>query len=173
MAYDGVQLVLLDALLDKMDLVMWKLFEPGANTDFNTNKLKNASSDGAQNVQIQLLNNDGTTAIQLGKRFFVGQDVHSEAINSDDEATLRYMAQYYATGKAIVGMSFLVLITLLPMRVINNNRAFYYHYLQGSSSTAVRKSMKKFFFMMAGLFSVSSYANVGYLSYLSWKLGRY
>ncbi|HFZ1663413.1 TPA: fimbrial protein, partial [Klebsiella aerogenes] len=26
-----------------------------------------------------------------------------EAINSDDEATLRYMAQYYATGKAIVG----------------------------------------------------------------------
>ncbi|TFT84984.1 hypothetical protein E4V16_13690, partial [Proteus mirabilis] len=42
------------------------------------------------------------TAIQLGKDF-VGQDVHSEAINSDDEATLRYMAQYYATGKAIVG----------------------------------------------------------------------
>ncbi|MGY6307643.1 F17 fimbrial protein [Proteus mirabilis] len=77
-------------------------FEPGANTDFNTNKLKNASSDGAQNVQIQLLNNDGTTAIQLGKDF-VGQDVHSEAINSDDEATLRYMAQYYATVKAIVG----------------------------------------------------------------------
>ncbi|MEM8317638.1 hypothetical protein Q4S22_19525 [Morganella morganii] len=40
--------------------------------------------------------------MQLGKDF-VGQDVHSEAINSDDEATLRYMVQYYATGKAIVG----------------------------------------------------------------------
>ncbi len=77
-------------------------FEPGANTDFNTNKLKNASSGGAQNVQIQLLNNDGTTAIQLGKDF-AGQDVHSEAINSNGEATLRYMAQYYATGKATVG----------------------------------------------------------------------
>ncbi|MDI0922666.1 fimbrial protein, partial [Escherichia coli] len=78
-------------------------FEPGSSTDFVTNNLKNMASDNAAgNVQIQLLNSDGASTIFLGKDF-AGQDVHSETIGADGNATLRYMAQYYATGTSTPG----------------------------------------------------------------------
>lgn len=77
-------------------------FEPGASTDFNTNNLKNIQANGANNVQIQLLNSDGASTILLGKDV-AGQDVQAEAIGADGSATLRYMAQYYATGQSTAG----------------------------------------------------------------------
>ncbi|HEI2772844.1 TPA: fimbrial protein [Escherichia coli] len=76
-------------------------FEPGANTDFNTNKLKNATAGGAQNVQIELLNSDGAATILLGKDASA-QDVHAETITNGN-ATLRYMARYFATNAATPG----------------------------------------------------------------------
>ncbi|OSL41029.1 F17 fimbrial protein (F17 pilin) (F17 fimbrial adhesiveantigen) [Escherichia coli TA464] len=78
-------------------------FEPGSNIDYTTHNLKNTSSgSAAQNVQVQLLNNDGTTTIQLGKDA-ANQDVHAESIDSTGNATLRYFAQYYATNAATAG----------------------------------------------------------------------
>lgn len=77
-------------------------FEPGADTDFDTNNLKNNQVGGASNVQIQLLNSDGASTILLGKDA-AGQDVQAETIGAGGDATLRYMAQYYATGAATAG----------------------------------------------------------------------
>lgn len=78
-------------------------FEPSTNIDLVTHNLKNtALSNKADNVQIQLLNSNGTSTILLGEADN-GQDVQSEAIGSDGSATLRYIAQYYATGKSTAG----------------------------------------------------------------------
>ncbi|EBP9972603.1 F17 fimbrial protein [Salmonella enterica subsp. enterica] len=74
-------------------------FEPNATTDFNTGNLTNTGT--AQNVQIQLLNANGTTPIKLGQDISA-QNVSGEAINGGD-VTLRYNAQYYATGAADAG----------------------------------------------------------------------
>ncbi|HBQ4247620.1 TPA: fimbrial protein [Escherichia coli] len=78
-------------------------FEPSSNIDLATHNLKNtALSNKADNVQIQLLNSNGTSPILLGEADN-GQDVQSEVIGTDGSATLRYMAQYYATGKSTAG----------------------------------------------------------------------
>ncbi|HGT8137349.1 TPA: fimbrial protein [Escherichia coli] len=78
-------------------------FEPSSNIDLTTHNLKNtAVSDKANNVQIQLLNSNGTSTILLGEADN-GQDVQSEEIGTDGSATLRYMAQYYATGQSTAG----------------------------------------------------------------------
>ncbi|HFI4297142.1 TPA: fimbrial protein [Escherichia coli] len=78
-------------------------FEPSSNIDLATHNLKNtATPTKADNVQIQLLNSNGTSTILLGEADN-GQDVQSETIGSDGSATLRYMAQYYATGQSTAG----------------------------------------------------------------------
>lgn len=78
-------------------------FEPSSNIDVNTHNLINtAVQSKADNVQIQLLNSNGTSTILLGEGEG-GQDVQTETIGSDGSATLRYMAQYYATGKSTAG----------------------------------------------------------------------
>ena len=77
-------------------------FEPNANTDYTTGNLTNTASSGASNVQIQLLNADGVKAIKLGQAA-AAQSVDTVAIN-DANVTLRYNAQYYATGVATAGV---------------------------------------------------------------------
>lgn len=74
-------------------------FEPNATTDFTTGNLTNTGT--ATNVQVQLLNQDGTTPIKLGQDFST-QNVTATAIDAAD-VTLRYTAQYYATGVAGAG----------------------------------------------------------------------
>ncbi|EFB9948770.1 F17 fimbrial protein [Escherichia coli] len=76
-------------------------FEPNANTDYTTGNLTNTASSGASNVQIQLLNADGVKVIKLGQAA-AAQNVDTVAIN-DANVTLRYNAQYYATGVATAG----------------------------------------------------------------------
>ncbi|HDH7382524.1 TPA: fimbrial protein [Escherichia coli] len=76
-------------------------FEPNANTDYTTGNLTNTASSGASNVQIQLLNADGVKVIKLGQAA-AAQNVDTVAIN-DAKVTLRYNAQYYATGVATAG----------------------------------------------------------------------
>ncbi|HCN1149611.1 TPA: F17A fimbrial adhesin [Escherichia coli] len=76
-------------------------FEPNANTDYTTGNLTNTTSSGASNVQIQLLNADGIKVIKLGQAA-AAQNVDTVAIN-DANVTLRYNAQYYATGVATAG----------------------------------------------------------------------
>ncbi|HDC1420837.1 TPA: fimbrial protein [Salmonella enterica] len=74
-------------------------FEPNAATDFTTGNLKNTGS--ATDVQVQLLNQDGSTPIKLGQDF-ASQNVMATHIDASD-VTLRYAAQYYATGAAGAG----------------------------------------------------------------------
>ncbi|EHH6748889.1 fimbrial protein [Escherichia coli] len=76
-------------------------FEPNANTDYTTGNLTNTASSGASHVQIQLLNADGVKVIKLGQAA-AAQNVDTVAIN-DANVTLRYNAQYYATGVATAG----------------------------------------------------------------------
>ncbi|EFA5996534.1 fimbrial protein [Escherichia coli] len=76
-------------------------FEPNANTDYTTGNLTNTASSSASNVQIQLLNADGVKVIKLGQAA-AAQNVDTVAIN-DANVTLRYNAQYYATGVATAG----------------------------------------------------------------------
>ena len=76
-------------------------FEPNANMDYTTGNLTNTASSGASNVQIQLLNADGVKVIKLGQAA-AAQNVDTVAIN-DANVTLRYNAQYYATGVATAG----------------------------------------------------------------------
>lgn len=77
-------------------------FEPNAATDFTTGNLNNVTGNGkATEVQVQLLNADGSTPIKLGK------DVSAQGVTTTDistaDVTLRYNAQYYATGTATAG----------------------------------------------------------------------
>ncbi|MGT3873932.1 fimbrial protein, partial [Escherichia coli] len=60
-----------------------------------------SGSGNATKVQIQLLNADGTTQILLGNDS-ANQGVTPVVINND-AMTLRYNAQYYATGQATAG----------------------------------------------------------------------
>jgi major type 1 subunit fimbrin (pilin) len=72
-------------------------FEAGTTIDTATGRLKNAAGT-ATKVQIGLLNSDATTAITLGAAQ-ASQNSQSVAIASST-ATLKYFAQYVATGGA-------------------------------------------------------------------------
>jgi len=75
-------------------------FEPGANIE--NGKLKNtATTDPAENVQIQLVNEDHQP-IDLSKNTAAAQQSSSVAINAQ-EIDLNYYAQYYATDAATAG----------------------------------------------------------------------
>lgn len=70
-------------------------FEPGTNVDALTHRLKNAAAGGATNVQVGLLQGNGTTAITPG--------VASQSANIDTtagSAKLDYFAEYVASGGA-------------------------------------------------------------------------
>lgn len=69
-------------------------FEAGPNIDTATGRLKIASG-GAANVQLQILNQDGTV-IDLSKPT-TAQNT-TQATVSSSAAVLQYTAQYYATG---------------------------------------------------------------------------
>ncbi|HEK2784345.1 TPA: uroepithelial cell adherence major pilin UcaA [Proteus mirabilis] len=78
-------------------------FEPSsADTDLTTHNLKNtATGTKANNVQVQLLNSDAATTIQLGTDSAT-QDVHPVQIDNAN-VNLPYFAQYYATGQSTAG----------------------------------------------------------------------
>ncbi|EMG7385716.1 fimbrial protein [Salmonella enterica] len=77
-------------------------FDNSATVDANTGNLMNtASGTKAENVQIQLMNADAATAINLNKDF-AGQSVKVTDITAPD-VTLRYNAQYFATATATAG----------------------------------------------------------------------
>jgi major type 1 subunit fimbrin (pilin) len=68
--------------------------------DGATGNLNNLLTSEAANVQIQLLKEDGTTAIDL-------RDPNSGLQSADivnNQATLQYSAQYYATGAVTPGL---------------------------------------------------------------------
>jgi major type 1 subunit fimbrin (pilin) len=79
-------------------------FEVGAAVDTATSRLKNMSSESgaATQVQIQLLNADGTP-IAVGKQAGAGDDAGAQgskpvALDGSGAAKLTYAAQYVATG---------------------------------------------------------------------------
>jgi major type 1 subunit fimbrin (pilin) len=73
-------------------------FEPGNTDTSNGNLLVNAG--GANNVEIQLLNNDATP-IKAG---FAKDSQNSQAVAlNNGAATLSYFAQYFATGATTPG----------------------------------------------------------------------
>ncbi|HDR9756252.1 TPA: fimbrial protein [Burkholderia cepacia] len=77
-------------------------FEPGPTVDTATGNLILAAG-GATNVEIQLLNGDGTySPIRIGAAD-ASQNSKSVAISSTGTATLNYYAQYFATGAATAG----------------------------------------------------------------------
>ncbi len=77
-------------------------FEPSADTDLTTHNLKNtATGTKANNVQVQLLNSDAATTIQLGTNVN-SQNVQEVQIDNAD-VNLPYFAQYYATGSSTAG----------------------------------------------------------------------
>ncbi|HGN1313086.1 TPA: uroepithelial cell adherence major pilin UcaA [Proteus mirabilis] len=77
-------------------------FEPSADTDLTTHNLKNtATGTKANNVQVQLINSDAATTIQLGTDSAT-QDVHPVQIDNAN-VNLPYFAQYYATGQSTAG----------------------------------------------------------------------
>lgn len=76
-------------------------FEPGASVDLATGRLKNtaAAATAAKNVQIGLLNDDGSN-ITVGSATHGSKAVTLEGADGAKAATLRYIAQYVATGGA-------------------------------------------------------------------------
>lgn len=83
-------------------------FEPGPTVDYNTGRLNNqidAASNGATNVQIQLLgeNNGFLPVLAAGAN---GAQTNSQWVtvaNEGDGADLNYYAEYYATAAAGAG----------------------------------------------------------------------
>lgn len=70
-------------------------FEPGANVDASTGRLRTAAG-GATNVQIGLRNAADATAIVLGAAGVAQNSGVADIVNGN--ATLRYTAEYVATG---------------------------------------------------------------------------
>ncbi|MGB3067701.1 MAG: fimbrial protein [Ottowia sp.] len=78
-------------------------FEPGLNVNTATGRLINkATTNGAQNVEIGLLNDD-TSVINLGSAVQATQNMKTVAIAADGSATLNYFAEYAATAAASAG----------------------------------------------------------------------
>ncbi len=75
-------------------------FEPSATVDLLTGRLKNTAANGAENVEVGLLNNDHSD-IQLGGGE-ASQNMQFVALESG-QATLNYFAQYVATDAATAG----------------------------------------------------------------------
>ncbi|QRR08387.1 type 1 fimbrial protein [Burkholderia sp. MS455] len=77
-------------------------FEPGPTVDTATGNLILAAG-GASNVEIQLLNGDGSySPIKIGAAD-ASQNSKAVAISAAGAATLNYYAQYLATGAATAG----------------------------------------------------------------------
>lgn len=72
-------------------------FEQGANVDTTTGNL--VSTGGASNVQLQLLNSNGTSAINL----LTPSTNTTTADISTGSGTLTYYVQYFATGASTPG----------------------------------------------------------------------
>ncbi len=78
-------------------------FQIGSDVDPLTGRLKNATADGAKNVQIQLVNTEGE-AIDLLKTNTDGTQVGTQWVDmSNKAAVLNYGAEYYATDAAVAG----------------------------------------------------------------------
>ncbi|MDH1377805.1 type 1 fimbrial protein, partial [Acinetobacter junii] len=79
-------------------------FEPGATVDFNTGRLINQATAGAQNVDVQLLgsNNQVIPVLAAGAS---GAQANSQWVDVVDGGTadLNYYAEYYATGASTAG----------------------------------------------------------------------
>lgn len=75
-------------------------FEPGPTVNTATGNLF-LNAGGATNVEIRLLNGD-YSVIKLGAAD-ASQNSQSVAISATGAATLKYNAQYYATGAATAG----------------------------------------------------------------------
>ncbi|KGQ33005.1 hypothetical protein P375_04220 [Gallibacterium genomosp. 2] len=69
--------------------------------DLTSGRLKNTASSGAENVQVQLLDSDTTTVIDVIKNSG-SQGSKLQTIN-DSNKKLNYYARYYATGKTTAG----------------------------------------------------------------------
>ena len=68
--------------------------------DLTSGRLKNTASNGAEHVQVQLLDSDTTTVINVIKNS--GSQGKLQTIN-DSNNKLNYYAKYYATGKTTAG----------------------------------------------------------------------
>lgn len=75
-------------------------FEQGANIDSTTGNLVNGATGGAGNVEIQLLNSDGATPINL---LSPTSNTTSATVTANGSGTLTYFARYYATGASTAG----------------------------------------------------------------------
>ena len=79
-------------------------FEPGSTVDFNTGRLNNQDTAGAQNVQVQLLgeNNQFIPVLAAGAN---GAQANSQWVDvvEGGSADLNYYAEYYATGASTAG----------------------------------------------------------------------
>ncbi|MBF7686724.1 fimbrial protein [Acinetobacter rathckeae] len=80
-------------------------FEPGANVDFNTGRLNNASGS-AKNVQVQLLgsNNGFLPILATNSKTSPSSQTNSQWVDvANGKADLNYYAEYYATGASTAG----------------------------------------------------------------------
>ncbi|MGH8161915.1 MAG: fimbrial protein [Gammaproteobacteria bacterium] len=77
-------------------------FFSGSNIDTTDGNLDNTASAGATNVQVQLLNENDSSVIDLRGASASAQNSHYTSITGGS-ATLSYYAQYYATGTAGAG----------------------------------------------------------------------
>lgn len=79
-------------------------FEPGANVDFNTGRLKNVNGT-AQNVQVQLLGSNNGFIPVLANSASNSSQNNSQWVDvtSTGKADLNYYAEYYATGASTAG----------------------------------------------------------------------
>lgn len=79
-------------------------FESGATVDFNTGRLINQATAGAQNVDVQLLgsNNQVIPVLAAGAS---GAQANSQWVDvvEGGSADLNYYAEYYATGASTAG----------------------------------------------------------------------